>query len=375
MFVASLRTNAAVALVFVLLADHLLPARDRQLGRQRRHGRSRRLVRPGDGGGGLVCIVCGGRQFDLRADGLAGPAAGSLSRRGAANGNARGVIEPGRAVERTARGRELRALRGVPLAGPAQRSGDLRAGGGRPGGLVAGAVQAAARLGAGAEREPRRLQPALLQVVRRRQAERLGQLPRPPRRGGAGRPGRLPLARRGGRGARHHLRRAARRRAALRQRAQGRRRRGRRHRRDLPADDPRGRRRDARLRPHRRPPQRRLRRLLGRGGAGADGVLRGEGAGHRRRRPAQGQDGADQAAGRRADGRPGEPGDDRRRPPHRDRLPDARGARPLLRRADGGRRARVPGRAASTPSTRSTSSTPPARPRSRRGSCTPPAAT
>ena len=39
-------------------------------------------------------------------------------------------------------------------------------------------------------------------------------------------------------------------------------------------------------------------------------------------------------------------GDDRRRPPHRDRLPDARGARRLLRRADGGRRRRVPGRAA-----------------------------
>ena len=64
----------------------------------------------------------------------------------------------------------------------------------------------------------RRVQPALLQVVRRRQAERLGQLPRPPRRGGPRRPRRLPLARRGGRGARRHLRRAARRRAALRQR-------------------------------------------------------------------------------------------------------------------------------------------------------------
>ena len=55
---------------------------------------------------------------------------------------------------------------------------------------------------------------------------------------------------------------AARRRAALRQRAQGPRHRGRRRRRDLPADDPRGRRRDARLRAHRRGPQRRLRRLL-----------------------------------------------------------------------------------------------------------------
>ena len=57
---------------------------------------------------------------------------------------------------------------------------------------------------------------------------------------------------------------------------------------------------------------------------GADGVLRGEGAGHRRRRPAQGQDGADQAA--RSTSRWAtldDAGDDRRRPPHRDRVPDA----------------------------------------------------
>ncbi len=38
-------------------------------------------------------------------------------------------------------------------------------------------------------------------------------------------------------------------------------------------------------------------------GQGADGVLRGEGARHRRRRPAQGQDRADQGAGRRGHGR------------------------------------------------------------------------
>ena len=46
-----------------------------------------------------------------------------------------------------------------------------------------------------------------------------------------------------------------------------------RRRRHLPADDPRGRGRDAGLRADRRAPQRRLRRLLGRGGQGADGVL------------------------------------------------------------------------------------------------------
>ena len=48
-------------------------------------------------------------------------------------------------------------------------------------------------------------------------------------------------------------------------------------------------------------------------GQGADGVLRGEGADHRRRRAAQGQDGADQAGGRRGDGRPRLARDDRRR--------------------------------------------------------------
>ena len=71
-----------------------------------------------------------------------------------------------------------------------------------------------------------------------------------------------------------------------------------------------------------------------------------EGPGHRRRRSPQGQDGPDQGPGRRADGRPGDAGDDRRRSPHRDRVPDAGGARPLLRRAARGRRARVPARAA-----------------------------
>ena len=63
-------------------------------------------------------------------------------------------------------------------------------------------------------------------------------------------------------------------------------------RRDLPADDSRGGGRAARLRADRRPAQRRLRRLLPRLGPGADGGLAREGPDHRRRRPAQGQDGA-----------------------------------------------------------------------------------
>ena len=73
----------------------------------------------------------------------------------------------------------------------------------------------------------------------------------------------------------------------------------------------------------------------------ADGVLRGEGADHRRRRPPQGQDRADQGAGRRGDGRPAV----HRRAAHRRRRADGRQGR-LVRRADGGRRRRVPGRAA-----------------------------
>ena len=145
----------------------------------------------------------------------------------------------------------------------------------------------------------RRLRSAVLQVVRRRQAERLAQLPRPPRRERPGRPRRVPLARGGGRGARRHLRRPAPRRPAARERAEGPRDREGRRGRDLPADDPRGRRRDARLRADRRAAQRRLRRLLAGLGQGPDAVLRGEGADHRRRRAAQGQDRRDQAGRRR----------------------------------------------------------------------------
>ena len=188
-------------------------------------------------------------------------------------------------------------------SGRSSRTRRLRRGRGRPRGVLGAAGRGAAlvrALGPGA----RLVEPAVRQVVRRRQAQRLLQLPRPPRGGRPRRPGRLPLARRGGRGARHHVRELLADVAALRQRAEGPRHRRGRRRRDLPADDPRGRRGDARLRAHRRRPQRRLRRLLGRVGPGADGVLRGQGADHRRRRAAQGQDRADQAAGRRGDAGP-----------------------------------------------------------------------
>ncbi len=107
---------------------------------------------------------------------------------------------------------------------------------------------------------------ALCQVVRRRAAQRLGQLRRPPRGGRPRGSRRLPLGGRArGRHPHRHLWRSARARVQGGQRAErarGDRRRPRGH---LPADDPRGRRRDARLRTPRRAPLGRLWRVLGRG--------------------------------------------------------------------------------------------------------------
>ena len=97
---------------------------------------------------------------------------------------------------------------------------------------------------------------------------------------------------------------AARRRAAARQRAEGARGAQGRRGRDLPADDPRGRRGDARLRPDRRAAQRDLRRLRARLGAGAARGVGREGPDHRGRRPAQGQDGRRQGRPRRGHRRP-----------------------------------------------------------------------
>ena len=68
MFVASLRTTAAIALVFVLLAIDLLPARDRQRRRIRRlWSKIGGWLRARHGGGRLVCVFRGGHQLDLRA--------------------------------------------------------------------------------------------------------------------------------------------------------------------------------------------------------------------------------------------------------------------------------------------------------------------
>ena len=181
----------------------------------------------------------------------------------------------------------------------------------------------------------------------------------------------------GGRG-RHpqgdHLRLAARADPAGRQRTEVARRRQGRRGRHLHADDPRGRGRDARLHADRRGPQRRLRRLLGRLGRRADGDLRRQGADHRRRDPPSRQADADEGGDRRGNRGPRFARARDRRRPRRHRPADERGPGPSLGRADRGGRRRSARRSRWTPRTPCSSSTRRARPRSRRGSSTPPPA-
>ena len=123
-----------------------------------------------------------------------------------------------------------------------------------------GHAGARARLDAGVGDDPR-LGSAVREVVRRRQAQRLVQLPRPPRRGRPRRPGRVLLGGRARRHARRHVPRPARRDVPRRQRAAVVRRREGRPRRDLHGHGARDRRRDARVRAHRRAALGRVRRL------------------------------------------------------------------------------------------------------------------
>ena len=109
-----------------------------------------------------------------------------------------------------------------------------------------------------------RVEPAVREVVRRRQAQRLPQRARPSRRGRPRRQGRVPLGRRAGRHAHDHLRRSARRGEAVRERAEVTRCGEGRPRRDLHADDPRAAGRDAGLRAHRRAALGGVRRLRAR---------------------------------------------------------------------------------------------------------------
>ena len=80
MFVASLRTTAAIALVFLLLAVTFLLLGIGNAGAHDEHRQGRRLRRHRDGGGGVVCLVRRGDEFDVRPDGAAGAAAGPASR-------------------------------------------------------------------------------------------------------------------------------------------------------------------------------------------------------------------------------------------------------------------------------------------------------
>ena len=165
-------------------------------------------------------------------------------------------------ARRAARGRALRAARGA-----SPRSAlitDVGPRGGREGPRRAGGREQARELDwfTRADDGARRLEPAVLQVVRGRHAQRLATTAwtATSRRASATASPSTGAARRA-RSATSPTPSCSRR-PALRQRAEGPRRRQGRRRRDLPADDPRGRRRDARLRAHRRAAQRRLRRLL-----------------------------------------------------------------------------------------------------------------
>ena len=147
-------------------------------------------------------------------------------------------------------------------------------------------------------------------------------------------------------------------------------------RRHLHADDPRGRDRDARLRAHRRDAQRRLRRLLRRGAARPHQRRAGEASSS----PPTAATGAARSCRSRRTSTTRSP----RRPSVENVVVVRRtgetvpmkGGRDhwwheLMDEADD----RLPAPSRSTPSTRSSSSTPAARPASRRASCTPPAAT
>ena len=144
--------------------------------------------------------------------------------------------------------------------------------------------------------------PAVRPLVRRRRAQHHLQLRRPPRRERAGGQGRVSLDRRAGRRPRDHLRGPPSRGPEGRQRSAPAGHRQGRPGRDLHAHDPRAAHRDARLRPHRRPAHRGVRRLLSRGPCRPDQRRRGKARHHRGWRLAARQAGRAQAG--RGRGRP-----------------------------------------------------------------------
>ena len=219
---------------------------------------------------------------------------------------------------------------------------------------------------------------AVLQVVRRRQAQRLLQLPRPATRGRAGDKIAIIFEADDGKVTKVTYKELLRARLPVRQCAEGARHQEGRPRPDLHADVGRRRRRDAGLRPHRRHPLGGVRRLLGQEPAGAH---------HRRRRASRSSPPTSSAAAARK--LPLKPAVDEalalggceidqerdrlqahRRPRRLERQPRHLVARPRHRPA-----ARPASPSGSTPSIRCSSSTPRAPPASPRACSTPPAAT
>ena len=122
MTVAALRVSGAVLLVFVLLTITFILLAIGAIGRARNRHPLGWLPRPRDRRRGLVCLVCGRHELDLRAHGDAGvPVERAL---GSGYGDRIGVVHRRGARPRAcgaARGRDVRPAGGVPRARPAER--------------------------------------------------------------------------------------------------------------------------------------------------------------------------------------------------------------------------------------------------------------
>ena len=200
------------------------------------------------------------------------------------------VFEPPRGVRRAGQRLEGEAR-------PAQRRG----GQGLPG-ILGRPREERAALAQAVHARARRIEGAVLQVVRGRRAQRLVQLPRPQSRERQRREDRDHLRGRRRRGDQGHVSRAACTRLPVRQRAQVARRQKGRSRHHLHADVGRGRRRDAGMRAHRRDAFGGVRRLLGQVAAGAHHRRRRHRRHHRRRAGARRQASAAQGDRRRGAG-------------------------------------------------------------------------
>ena len=214
MFVASLRTTAAIALVFALLAATFFLLGIGDAGDARGHDERRRLDLARDRDRRVVRFVRRRHERDVRPHHATGQGHCAVRRRPTEEpthdrpmqeadpraGSSRELLEqerfdPPEAFVRDALITDLVRAR-ARGAGPR-----------RPGGV---SRRSALHWFQAPATGARRRRPALRHVVRGRDAQRLLQLPGPPRRGRPRRPRGLPLARRGGRGAGRHLRRAAR---------------------------------------------------------------------------------------------------------------------------------------------------------------------